>query len=176
MGGPWPVEIHDPIIEKMIRGLYFHHYGVILWDRAAVKVQWLRTLEDLENWSRRIDPSLEPLWTELPGAGNVGDISGIAMPPQFKVRCTLSGCSTSMARTSPEDIHRQSRSLIKVSFRDFLTAFASIPKNFGEPQETSNVSAVRLEPRECRASRIRAAKIIDDGDDNSGRIVYFLVT
>jgi len=71
-GGPWPVEVHDPIIEKMIRGLYFHHYDVVLADRAEVKVYWLRTLEDLENFSRRIDPSLEQLWTELPGAGNVG--------------------------------------------------------------------------------------------------------
>jgi hypothetical protein len=72
IGGPWPSAAHDPIIEKTIRGLYFHHYSEILADRVRIKVQWLRTLEDIENWSRRIDPSVEPLWTELPGAGNVG--------------------------------------------------------------------------------------------------------
>ena len=71
-GGLWPPEVHDPIVEKTIRGLYFYHYGEILGDRVHIKVQWLRTTEDLENWSRRIDPSVEQLWTELPGVGNVG--------------------------------------------------------------------------------------------------------
>jgi len=71
-GGPWPREVHDPVIEKTIRGLYFHHYGEILGERVKIEIQWLRTVEDLENWSRRVDPSLEQLWTELPGAGNVG--------------------------------------------------------------------------------------------------------
>ncbi len=71
-GGPWPPEVHDPIVEKTIRGLYFYHYREILGDRVHIKVQWLRTTEDLENWSRRVPPSVEQLWTELPGAGNVG--------------------------------------------------------------------------------------------------------
>jgi hypothetical protein len=56
-GGFWPPEVHDPIIEKIIRGLYFYHYAEILADRVEVKVQWLRVVEDLETWSRRIDPS-----------------------------------------------------------------------------------------------------------------------
>lgn len=72
IGGPWPSEAHDPVIEKMIRGLYFHHYREILGERVNVQIQWLRTSEDLENWTRRVDPSLEQLWTELPGAGDVG--------------------------------------------------------------------------------------------------------
>ena len=32
----------------------------------------MRAFEDLENWSRRIDPSTSQLWTALPGAGNIG--------------------------------------------------------------------------------------------------------
>jgi hypothetical protein len=68
----WPPEVHNPVIEKMIRGFYFHHYGEALGNRVQIKVQWLRAVDDLENWSRRIDPSLEPLWTELPGTGSVG--------------------------------------------------------------------------------------------------------
>src|SRR4029077_2518962 len=70
--GHWPPEAHDPVIEKTIRGLYFHHYGEILGERVTIKIRWLRMVEDLENWSRRVDPSLDQLWTELPGAGNVG--------------------------------------------------------------------------------------------------------
>ena len=72
IGGLWPPESHDPVIEKIIRGLYFHHYREVLGDRVEIKVHWLRTSEDLENWTRRIDSTLEQLWTELPGAGNVG--------------------------------------------------------------------------------------------------------
>lgn len=72
IGGLWPPEEHDPVIEKIIRGLYFHHYREILGERVNIKIQWLRTSENLENWTRCIDSSLEQLWTALPGAGNVG--------------------------------------------------------------------------------------------------------
>jgi hypothetical protein len=72
IGGLWPPEAHDPVIEKIIRGLYFYHYREILGARVEIKIHWLRTSEDLESWTRRIDSSLEQLWTELPGAGNVG--------------------------------------------------------------------------------------------------------
>lgn len=40
----WDSKAHDAIIERTVRGLYFHHYGEVLGDRASVKVQWLRKL------------------------------------------------------------------------------------------------------------------------------------
>lgn len=40
----WDSRAHDKTIERMIRGLYFHHYGDIIGDRARIKVQWLRRL------------------------------------------------------------------------------------------------------------------------------------
>jgi hypothetical protein len=70
---PWPAAVHDPIIEKTIKGLYYYHYGEVLADRVQIQTQWFSTLEDVTNWSRRIHPSLEQLWTELPGSGNIGN-------------------------------------------------------------------------------------------------------
>ena len=36
----WDNEAHGRIIERTVRGLYYHHFGVILGDKAAVDVQW----------------------------------------------------------------------------------------------------------------------------------------
>jgi len=41
---PWKAESHDKLIEKMIRGLYFYHYGQIIDDKIGIKVQWLNKL------------------------------------------------------------------------------------------------------------------------------------
>src|SRR6266567_4176314 len=57
-GRLWPPEVHDPIIEKIFRELYFHHYRGILGERVEIKIHWLRTFEDLENWTRTVDSSL----------------------------------------------------------------------------------------------------------------------
>jgi hypothetical protein len=43
-GGPWDSTVHDNTIERIIRGLYFHHYGEILGNRASVKTHWFRDL------------------------------------------------------------------------------------------------------------------------------------
>jgi hypothetical protein len=42
MAGLWDSEAHDKVIERTIRGLYYHHYGSILGDSAKIKVQWLK--------------------------------------------------------------------------------------------------------------------------------------
>jgi hypothetical protein len=39
--GTWDSEAHDKVIERMIRGLYYHHFGEILGDEARYTVQWL---------------------------------------------------------------------------------------------------------------------------------------
>jgi len=44
-GGPWDSDAHDTTIERMIRGLYFHHYDEVLGTRVRVKVHWFRSLE-----------------------------------------------------------------------------------------------------------------------------------
>jgi len=50
---PWDSLAHDVIVERTIRGFYYHHYGDILGDRVRVKVQWLRQLTpDLIDKSR----------------------------------------------------------------------------------------------------------------------------
>lgn len=46
IGSLWDSEAHDKIIERMIRGLYFHHFSEILGDRVKCKVQWLSTISD----------------------------------------------------------------------------------------------------------------------------------
>jgi hypothetical protein len=38
----WNSRVHDAVIERTIRGLYFHHFREILASRATIKVQWLR--------------------------------------------------------------------------------------------------------------------------------------
>lgn len=44
-GGSWDPDAHDPTIERMIRGLYFHHYDEVLGPRVRVNVYWYRALE-----------------------------------------------------------------------------------------------------------------------------------
>jgi hypothetical protein len=44
-GGPWDSGAHGTTIERMIRGLYFHHYDEVLGTRVHVKVHWFRSLE-----------------------------------------------------------------------------------------------------------------------------------
>jgi hypothetical protein len=39
-------DTHDKTIERMIRGLYYHHFGEILGNRVIVKVQWRRSLTE----------------------------------------------------------------------------------------------------------------------------------
>jgi hypothetical protein len=51
----WNSEVHDKVVERTIRGLYFHHYNRILGKQAHVKVQWLRRIsaemaEMVEGW------------------------------------------------------------------------------------------------------------------------------
>ncbi len=42
--GRWDSEAHDATIERMIRGLYFHHYREVLGNRVRVKAHWFRGL------------------------------------------------------------------------------------------------------------------------------------
>jgi len=45
----WNSEAHDSIIERTIRGLFFHHAGTIVPEGTVLKVQWLRGVpEDIE--------------------------------------------------------------------------------------------------------------------------------
>jgi hypothetical protein len=37
---------HDTVVERTVRGLYFHHIGKILGNRYPLTVQWLRVLDD----------------------------------------------------------------------------------------------------------------------------------
>ncbi|MBX3320565.1 MAG: hypothetical protein KF890_11855 [Nitrospira sp.] len=37
---------HDTVVERTVRGLYFHHMGKILGTRYPLTVQWLRVLDD----------------------------------------------------------------------------------------------------------------------------------
>lgn len=39
----WDSEIHNKIIEKTVRGLYHHHYGKILGNKADIYVYWHRS-------------------------------------------------------------------------------------------------------------------------------------
>lgn len=53
----WDSEAHNRTIERMIRGLYFHHFGEILEDRVTINVQWLRSLmedifEESKGWKQ----------------------------------------------------------------------------------------------------------------------------
>lgn len=45
-GFAWPCKWHDPIIEKTIRGLYYHHYGDILGEKVTMHVKHLEFLPD----------------------------------------------------------------------------------------------------------------------------------
>jgi hypothetical protein len=42
----WDSDAHDSTIERMVRGLYFHHYGAVLDSRAGIKTHWFRELND----------------------------------------------------------------------------------------------------------------------------------
>ena len=37
----WDSKAHDSVIERCIRGLYYHHFGSVIADQARVTVQWL---------------------------------------------------------------------------------------------------------------------------------------
>jgi hypothetical protein len=41
----WDSTAHDATIERMIRGLYFHHYGDVLGVRVRIEVRWFRALD-----------------------------------------------------------------------------------------------------------------------------------
>ena len=42
--GRWDSDAHDKTIERMIRGLYFHHYQEVLGARVGVKAHWFQKL------------------------------------------------------------------------------------------------------------------------------------
>jgi len=42
--GRWDSNAHDVTVERMIRGLYFHHYGEVPGNRVRLKAHWFRTL------------------------------------------------------------------------------------------------------------------------------------
>jgi len=42
--GRWDSEAHDRTIERMVRGLYFHHYQEVLGLRVTIKTHWLQKL------------------------------------------------------------------------------------------------------------------------------------
>ncbi len=42
--GRWDSDSHDRTIERMIRGLYFHHYCDVLGNRVGVKSHWFHKL------------------------------------------------------------------------------------------------------------------------------------
>ena len=42
----WPVESHDPVIEKITRGLYYHHFNGSLSPTTSVSVYYLDRLTD----------------------------------------------------------------------------------------------------------------------------------
>lgn len=43
--GRWDSDAHDRTIERMIRGLYFHHYHDLLGTRVRVTAHWFRKLD-----------------------------------------------------------------------------------------------------------------------------------
>jgi hypothetical protein len=40
----WDSAAHDTVVERCIRGLYFHHFGSILGKSVRVRVHWYRKL------------------------------------------------------------------------------------------------------------------------------------
>jgi hypothetical protein len=77
----WDNEAHDAIVERTIRGLYYHHFNEILGDLVNIKVHWFRKLtpemvEMSRDWqvnsfgkgevtyrySRAIDAPLHSVW------------------------------------------------------------------------------------------------------------------
>jgi len=61
--GHWPASAHDPVIEKMIRGLYFHHFAEILGDRVIINVQY----------QRKLNADMLQLCAEMPIGGRLAD-------------------------------------------------------------------------------------------------------
>lgn len=50
----WPANVHNKVIERVARGLYYHHYGEILGDRVVCEVAWLNSLDkDFLDQSKR---------------------------------------------------------------------------------------------------------------------------
>ena len=41
----WDGVVHDRVVERIVRGLHFHHTGEIVGDRADVRVQFLEGLD-----------------------------------------------------------------------------------------------------------------------------------
>jgi len=53
----WDSDAHDSIVERTIRGLYYHHFGDVLGNRVSVSVQWFASLtiiEMSEDWSANV--------------------------------------------------------------------------------------------------------------------------
>lgn len=50
--GEWDKESHSIVLEKMIRGLFYHHYGEILGENSDVKTHWFYSLtQEMVNMS-----------------------------------------------------------------------------------------------------------------------------
>lgn len=50
MAVPWDNEAHDITIERIIRGLFFHHYGKIIGTKANIQIYWFEEpLHELED-------------------------------------------------------------------------------------------------------------------------------
>lgn len=41
---PWNSEAHKSLVERMVRGLYYHHFKGILGDKVTCKTQWLKNI------------------------------------------------------------------------------------------------------------------------------------
>jgi hypothetical protein len=46
LAGLWDSDAHDMVIERMIGGLYYHHYNASLGRKVTCRVQWLRQLNE----------------------------------------------------------------------------------------------------------------------------------
>ncbi|MGQ3012132.1 MAG: hypothetical protein ACT6QS_00360 [Flavobacteriales bacterium] len=46
-GIEWDHEAHDKIIEKIVKGLFYHCFNEIVAGKATIQVQWFRTFPDL---------------------------------------------------------------------------------------------------------------------------------
>lgn len=42
MAVPWDNEAHDFTIEKIVRGLFYHHFNKIIGDSASIKTYWFK--------------------------------------------------------------------------------------------------------------------------------------
>ena len=62
----WDSDAHDAIIERTIRGLYYHHFNDILANKVRIRVHWLK----------RIPKEIYEMSLEWPG-NNIGDTAFI---------------------------------------------------------------------------------------------------